>query len=55
MKRDELVSKTEEVKQETRDALTLLYEALPPGQQRTVAKSEKLRELLERYGVIQPN
>ena len=51
MKKQELKDKTLEVYRTTRDALTILYTALPPGQRRTVAKNPEVKALLERYGV----
>lgn len=51
MKKSELVEKTEQLKQETHDALTLLYTSLPAGQRRTVVKNNEVKALLDRYGV----
>lgn len=51
MKKKTLDDNVATVKTETHDALTLLYTALPPGQQRTVVKNEEIRALLDRYGV----
>ena len=36
---------------EIREALRTLYDALPPGQQRTVAKQAEVKRLLERYKI----
>lgn len=38
---------------EIKEALETLYSALPPGQQRTVLKNEKVKALLEKYGVVE--
>lgn len=51
MKKSKLTENVTAVKSETHDALTLLYTALPPGQQRTVIKDGEVKALLDRYGV----
>lgn len=38
---------------EIREALKTLYDALPPGQQRTVAKKEEVKRLLERHKILE--
>lgn len=39
-------------KNETRDALQLVYNSLNHGQQQKILKEEAVRELFDRYGVI---
>ena len=36
-----------------KEALTELYNTLPPGQQRTVLKNPKVKEWLEKFHVIE--
>ena len=36
-----------------RAALKTLYDALPPGQQRTVVKQAEVKVLLERYKILE--
>lgn len=53
MKKKALDENVMTIKTETHDALALLYNALPPGQQKTVLKNKAVRELLLRYHVIE--
>lgn len=43
--------KAEAIAAETKSALQTLYDALPPGQQKTVQKDSTVKALLERYGI----
>lgn len=38
-------------KEETRDAIQTVYEALNHGQRKQIVKKEKVKQLFERYGV----
>lgn len=51
MTKSELLNRTENAYQQTHDALQTVYDALPPGQQRTVARDPKVKSIFERYGV----
>lgn len=51
MKKQVLVQKVEDVKNETRDALQTMYDALNQGQQKKIAKNESVKALFDRYGV----
>lgn len=51
MKRTELVRAVQTVKNETRDALQTMYDALNHGQQKKVVKDEKVKSLFDLYGV----
>lgn len=51
MKRDVLFSKVEEVKEDTKNALQTVYDALNSGQQKKIVKDEKVKTLFDRYGV----
>ena len=52
MKRTELVRAVQTVKTETRDALQTMYDALNQGQQKKIVKDDKVKALVDRYGVI---
>ena len=52
MKRQDLFNKVTAVKAETKAALQLIYSELNHGQQNKLLKNEKVKALLERYGVI---
>lgn len=54
MTKRELTEKTDVVISDTHNALKTLYDALPPGQQKTVLKHEEVKALMERYGLV-PN
>lgn len=51
MKKDYLYTKTAEVKNETREALQLVYDNLNQGQQKKILKEEAVKVLFDRYGV----
>ena len=52
MKRDELFEKVAAVKVETKNALQTVYDELNQGQQKKILKSEEVKALFDRYGVI---
>lgn len=52
MTKTELNEKTEHRFNETHDALKTVYDELNQGQRQKLLKDEKIKELLERYGVI---
>ena len=43
--------KAEVVKNETKDALQTVYDALNNGQQKKILKNEEVKALFDRYGV----
>ena len=51
MKKTELKTKTEAAKNETRDALQTMYDALNQGQKKKIYANEKVKALFDRYGV----
>jgi hypothetical protein len=51
MTKYQLEEKTTEVIKETRNALQMVYDALNQGQQKKIVKDEKVKALLDRYGV----
>ena len=51
MKREELFEKVAAVKQETKNALQLVYNELNHGQQNKLLKEEAIKALFDRYGV----
>ena len=51
MKKTDLIAAVKVVKDETRDALQTMYDALNQGQQKKIVKDEKVRTLFDRYGV----
>lgn len=51
MKREELFEKVAAVKQETKNALQLVYDELNNGQQKKLLKEEAIKALFDRYGV----
>ena len=51
MKRDTLIRKTDEVINETKEALQTVYNALNQGQQKKILKDENVAKLFERYNV----
>ncbi len=53
MTRNKLEERTQSRIDETHAALAALYDALPPGQQKTVLKNPQVKELLARYGVTE--
>lgn len=53
MTKTELTKKTEHRINETHDALQAVYDNLNKGQRQKLLKNEKIKELFERYGVIE--
>ena len=51
MYKKELASAVLAVKEETRKALQTMYDAMNPGQQKQIARDEKVKVLFDRYGV----
>lgn len=51
MTKEELETKTNNVINETRDALQTMYDALNRGQQKQIVKNEEVKALFDRYGV----
>lgn len=51
MKKETLVAAVEEAKDETRNALQTVYDALNQGQQKKIVKDDAVRALFDRYGV----
>ena len=51
MKRQDLFNKVAQIKNETKNALQLVYDSLNQGQQKKILKEEKVKELFDRYGV----
>lgn len=51
MNKDELTKVVENCKNETKEALQTVYDELNSGQQKKILKSEKVKELFDRYGV----
>ena len=51
MTKTELTEKTEARVNETHDALQMVYDNLNKGQRQKLLKDEKIKELMERYGV----
>ena len=51
MTKTELTEKTQAVKDETKESLQTMYDALNSGQQKKILKDEKVKALFDRYGV----
>lgn len=51
MKKADLDKAVETAKNETRDALQLVYDSLNKGQQKQIAKDEKVKSLFDLYDV----
>ena len=51
MKRQELAAAVAAAKSETRDALQTVYDSLNQGQQKKIARDERVRALIDLYGV----
>ena len=51
MTKEELNEAVHMAKDETRNALQTMYEALNQGQQKKIVKDEKVKALFDRYGV----
>lgn len=52
MLRHELFTKVATVKEETKNALQLVFDELNQGQQKKILKNEEVKALFDRYGVI---
>lgn len=52
MTRDDLILKTDTLKNETREALQEVIDNLNKGQKQKLLKNEKIKALLDRYGVL---
>lgn len=52
MIREELIQKVSAIKDETKNALQTMYDELNQGQKKKILKSEKVKALFDRYGVI---
>lgn len=51
MRKSELNAAVKAMKEETRNALQILYDAMNHGQQKQIVKNEKVKTLFDRYGV----
>lgn len=51
MRKSELDLAVKEVKEEIKNALQTVYDALNQGQQKKIVKDEKVRRLFDLYGV----
>ena len=51
MKKQELKDKVTAVKEETKNALQVVYDSLNSGQQKKILKTEAVKALFDRYGV----
>lgn len=51
MTKQKLTEITDKAVNETKEALQTVYDSLNQGQQKKILKDDKVRELLERYGV----
>ena len=51
MKKTDLLAAVQTVKDETRNALQTMYDAMNHGQQKQIVKDEKVKALFDRYGV----
>ena len=51
MKKSDLIAAVQSVKEETRNALQTMYDALNHGQQQKIVKDEAVKTLFDRYGV----
>lgn len=52
MLRQDLYNRVKAVKEETKNALQTMYDELNQGQQKKIVKSEEVKALFDRYGVI---
>ena len=52
MKKTTLEVRVVAVKEETREALQTMFDELNHGQQKKIAKNEKVKALFDRYGVV---
>lgn len=51
MMKSELMAAVRSVKEETRNALQTMYDAMNHGQQKQIVKNEAVKTLFDRYGV----
>lgn len=51
MKKQDLFEKLSIAKEETKNALQTMYDALNAGQQKKIVKDEKVKALFDKYGV----
>lgn len=51
MKKSELEAATSSFKNETKDALQLLYDNINKGQQKQIVQREEIKKLFDKYGV----
>lgn len=51
MTKQELATKVAAAKEETKNALQLVYDSLNKGQQKKILKEEAIKVLFDRYGV----
>ena len=51
MRKQELTAAVETAKTETRDALQTVYDTLNQGQRKKIVKDEKVKALIDLYGV----
>lgn len=51
MRKSELNAAVQAMKEGTRNALQILYDAMNHGQQKQIVKNEKVKTLFDRYGV----
>ena len=49
--KNKLQQNVNKVKEDTKSALQTMYDALNHGQQKKIVKNEKVKALLDRYGV----
>ena len=52
MKRQDLINKVAEVKNETKNALQTVYDELNHGQQKKMVANAEVKALFDRYGVV---
>ena len=51
MTRKQLTEAVDKAKNETREAMQTMYDALNQGQQKKIVKTEVVKKLFDRYGV----
>lgn len=52
MLKEELIIKVKAIKEETKNALQLVFDELNHGQQKKLLKNEDIKKLFDRYGVV---
>jgi hypothetical protein len=52
MLRQDLLNRVAAVKEETKNALQTMYDALNQGQQKKMVKNPEVKALFDRYGVV---